>query len=122
MELHAWPGNVRELRNIVERLAVLYGGSRIELSNLPWEIREARQSACAVDVPATWDELKRVKRHLVGDLERRFLIAALDRGRQSVTQAAEMVGMQRTNFHACCCGSTGSRPIPAAMYEYLYCV
>ena len=31
MELYPWPGNVRELRNIVERLAVLYGGSRIEL-------------------------------------------------------------------------------------------
>ena len=31
MEIYAWPGNVRELRNIVERLAVLYGGARIEL-------------------------------------------------------------------------------------------
>jgi transcriptional regulator with GAF, ATPase, and Fis domain len=100
MEVHAWPGNVRELRNIVERLAVFYGGSRIELCHLPWEIREARQSSCAGEVPNTWDELKRVKRGLIDDLERRFLNAALERCQQSVTQAAESVGMQRSNFHA----------------------
>ena len=99
MEVHTWPGNVRELRNIVERLAVLYGGLQIELSELPWEVREARVAA-AVEVPGTWEEFKRVKRHLVEDLERRFLIAALDRCGQNVTQAAESVGMQRTNFHA----------------------
>ena len=100
MEIHTWPGNVRELRNIVERLTVLYGGSRIELSNLPWEVREARPLPSAVEVPQTWEEFKRVKRHLIEDLERRFLIAALDRCGQNVTQAAEKVGMQRSNFHA----------------------
>ncbi len=100
MEIHTWPGNVRELRNIVERLTVLYGGSRIELANLPWEVREARPSPSAVEAPGTWEELKRVKRHLFEDLERRFLIAALDRCGQNVTQAAESVGMQRSNFHA----------------------
>ena len=100
MELHVWPGNVRELRNIVERVAVLYGGSRIEYSCLPWEVREAKPSVAATEVPHTWDELKRLKRQLTNDLERRFLIAALDRCSQNITQAAESVGMQRTNFHA----------------------
>ena len=42
LDVYPWPGNVRELRNIVERLAVLYGGSRIELDHLPGELREAR--------------------------------------------------------------------------------
>ncbi len=59
MEVHTWPGNVRELRNIVERLTVLYGGLRIELSNLPWEIREVRQCAmCRGSAP----HLGRVKK------------------------------------------------------------
>ena len=55
MELHPWPGNVRELRNIVERVAVLYGGSRIEFSCLPWEIREAKPPAPAAEalIPGT---------------------------------------------------------------------
>jgi transcriptional regulator with GAF, ATPase, and Fis domain len=100
MEVHTWPGNVRELRNIVERLAVLYGGLRIELSQLPWEVREARHAPCVAEVPHTWEEVKRAKRHMIEDLERRFLIAALDCSGQNVTQAAGSVGMQRSNFHA----------------------
>lgn len=100
MEVYPWPGNVRELRNIIERLVVLYGGSRIELCHLPCEVREAHPSFSTEKVPATWEEFKRLKRQVVEDLERRFLIAALDRCSQNITQAAESVGMQRTNFHA----------------------
>jgi transcriptional regulator with GAF, ATPase, and Fis domain len=100
MEIHSWPGNVRELRNIVERLAVLYGGLRIELCNLPWEVREARHTPSAAEVPRTWEEVKRAKRQMIEDLERRFLITALDGCGQNVTQAAGSVGMQRSNFHA----------------------
>jgi DNA-binding NtrC family response regulator len=100
MEVYPWPGNVRELRNIVERLAVLYGGTRIEVGHLPAEIREARRAVSTAEVPRTWDELKRLKRQVADDLERRFLAAALDRCGQNITQAAESVGMQRSNFHA----------------------
>jgi len=77
MELYSWPGNVRELRNIIERLAVLYGGCRIELDHLPWEVREAQPTALAAGVPSIWEEFKGLKRQIVEDLERRFLIAAL---------------------------------------------
>ncbi|MGO8749354.1 MAG: sigma-54-dependent transcriptional regulator [Thermoguttaceae bacterium] len=100
MEVHPWPGNVRELRNIVERLVVLYGGTQIELRHLPSEVREAKTAVSGQEVPHTWEELKRLKRQIVDDLERRFLTAALDRCCQSVARAAESVGMQRTNFHA----------------------
>jgi len=100
MEIYAWPGNVRELRNIVERLAVLYGATLIELSYLPSEIREARPPLSTAEVPRTWEEFKALKRQITGDLERRFLTAALERAGQNITQAAEAVGMQRPNFHA----------------------
>jgi len=100
LELYPWPGNVRELRNIVERLTVLYGESRIELSNLPWEIRDARPPCAPAQTPATWDELKHMKNQIARDLERRFLLAALERSSQNITQAARSVGMQRPNFHA----------------------
>jgi DNA-binding NtrC family response regulator len=100
LEIYSWPGNVRELRNIVERLAVLYGGSRIELSHLPVEIREARSTISTAELPRTWAEFKKLKRQVADDLERRFLTAALDRSSQNITRAAEDVGMQRTNFHA----------------------
>ena len=100
MEVYPWPGNVRELRNIVERLAVLYGGTRIELDHLPIEVREAKATVSTAELPRTWDEFKSLKRQIIDDLERRFLIAALERCSQNVTHAAESVGMQRPNFHA----------------------
>jgi two-component system, NtrC family, response regulator PilR len=100
MDVYPWPGNVRELRNIVQRLTVLYGGSQIELEHLPLEIRESQHTLSSTELPRTWDEFKTFKRHVVEDLERRFLTAALGRCAQNVTHAAESVGMQRPNFHA----------------------
>jgi len=127
LQLYAWPGNVRELRNIIERVAVLYGGQRIELACLPWEIREAalgkgttlgqpaldasrnglagaarfgRPSSVPGQGPLTWDEFKRLKRRISADMERQFLLDTLERCSHNITQAAESVGMQRTNFHA----------------------
>jgi DNA-binding NtrC family response regulator len=100
MEIYPWPGNVRELRNIVQRLAVLYGGTQIEVDHLPIEVRDARHTVSSTELPRTWDEFKSFKRQVVEDLERRFLAAALDRCEQNVTHAAESVGMLRPNFHA----------------------
>jgi len=38
---YEWPGNVRELENAMERAVALAGGSRVELDDLPEEIRRA---------------------------------------------------------------------------------
>lgn len=100
MELYHWPGNVRELRNIVERLSVLYGGVEIAPEHLPWDLRAVHPAVSAADTPRSWEDFKNLKRKLVDELERRFLITALDRCSQNVTLAAEAVGMQRPNFHA----------------------
>ena len=104
MESYHWPGNVRELRNIVERLAILCDGDRIELRHLPAEIRQAQVRTAITQLPPTWEEFKRLKHQIgkaaVDDLERRFVIAALKRSAGNVSKAAEEVGIQRTNFHA----------------------
>lgn len=104
MESYRWPGNVRELRNIVERMAILTDGDRIEPGNLPAELRRATARASVVDLPETWDDFReyrnQVRDSMVVDLERRFLTAALERWGGNVSRAAEEVGMQRTNFHA----------------------
>ncbi|MFB6351484.1 MAG: sigma 54-interacting transcriptional regulator, partial [Bradymonadaceae bacterium] len=36
-----WPGNVRELENVVERMCLLHEGDRLELEDVPDEIRNA---------------------------------------------------------------------------------
>ena len=106
LEAYSWPGNVRELRNMVERLAVLCEVERVEPRHLPPELRQpsARPRTVVVHLPDKWEEFKELKRRtsaaVIEDLERRFLLEALARADGNVTRAAEIVGMQRTNFHA----------------------
>ncbi len=37
---HPWPGNLRELRNAIERAAILCSGNRIDVSDLPPDVRD----------------------------------------------------------------------------------
>lgn len=104
MESYRWPGNVRELKNIVERLAILCDHERVEPRHLPPELGEAPMVSTVTDLPRLWEEFKELKQQVrdaaVRDLERRFLVDALQRSGGNVTQSAEDIGMQRTNFHA----------------------
>ncbi|MBN2361507.1 MAG: sigma-54-dependent Fis family transcriptional regulator, partial [Deltaproteobacteria bacterium] len=101
---YSWPGNVRELKNIVERMAILCESERIEPRHLPAEVSQLSTRTVAVDLPRKWEEFKQLKNRVreaaTDDLERRFLLEALQRSEGNVTRAAEEVGMQRTNFHA----------------------
>ncbi len=44
---YEWPGNVRELENAMERAVALARGSRVELEDLPEEVRHAIPEAAA---------------------------------------------------------------------------
>jgi transcriptional regulator of acetoin/glycerol metabolism len=54
-------------------------------------------------IPATVEELKRAKRRLketvFDEMEKRFVLHALERADWNVTHAAQLVGMARPNFH-----------------------
>jgi len=104
MESYRWPGNVRELRNLVERMAILCDAQRVELRHLPAEVCQAPLRSAAVQLPETWEEFKRLKQQVrdaaVQEVERRFLMEAIQRAGGNITKAAEQVGIQRPNFHA----------------------
>jgi DNA-binding NtrC family response regulator len=104
MESYSWPGNVRELRNIVERIAILSEGDRVEPHHLPPEIRQSPVGPAPSQLPHTWEEFKRLKQQVrdaaVEDLERRFLVESLNRCEGNVSRAAEEIGIQRPNLHA----------------------
>jgi DNA-binding NtrC family response regulator len=104
IESYSWPGNVREMRNIIERIAILCDQSLIEPQHLPPEIQQTPALPTVSQIPASWEEFKRFKQQArdaaVLDLERRFLTQALRQSDGNVSRAAEIVGMQRTNFHA----------------------
>jgi len=98
-----WPGNVRELENIVERLVVMVDGSTIKPEHLPISLQRRRLNGRVV-VPRTNPELKEARKHLrreaVKELEKAFVVEALERNNWSIARAARDVGMQRSNFHA----------------------
>jgi DNA-binding NtrC family response regulator len=101
---YPWPGNVRELENVIERTVVMMENEemvRVEHLILPGQQEKEELSE---HVPMTSEELKEIKKQLrekaVEDVERVFILSALERNQWNVTKAAEEVGMLRPNFQA----------------------
>jgi DNA-binding NtrC family response regulator len=103
---YEWPGNVRELKNLVERLVGTVEDDIVRVEHLPARISglAAIASGATIDTaPSNLEDLKqskrRLKRQVCEQIERSFVLNALERNAWNITQAATAVGMQRTNFH-----------------------
>ncbi len=100
---YPWPGNVRELENVVERSVIMVDDETVRPEHLILP-KEEEKEAIEIQIPLTSDELKELKKHLrekaVEEIERAFVMSALERNRWNVTRAAEEVGMLRPNFQA----------------------
>jgi DNA-binding NtrC family response regulator len=94
-----WPGNVRELRNVCERMAIL-SGPRITLADVPSEIgpRPAAPEAAAgaADLSGYGEVALKDLRDLV---ERDYILKKLEAHDWNITQAAQALGVERTNLH-----------------------
>jgi DNA-binding NtrC family response regulator len=77
---HDWPGNVRELENAMERAVALASGSRIELEDLPEEIRRTLPRGNAGGVVRPLDEV-----------EKEYIIAVLELNEGNQTRTAEQL-------------------------------
>jgi len=100
---YPWPGNVRELENVIERTVVMLDEETVRTEHL---ILPDRQEGGRLEehVPMTSEELKEIKKHIreraVEEIERAFILNALERNHWNVTRASEEVGMLRPNFQA----------------------
>jgi transcriptional regulator with GAF, ATPase, and Fis domain len=103
LEQFDWPGNVRQLESAVERAAITCDGSVIEPRHLPQRITHQRLGG-DFPIPKTNREFVSLKKKLreqsVADLEREFILEALQRNAWNVSRAALDVGIQRPNFQA----------------------
>jgi len=103
MMKYPWPGNVRELENVIERTVVMIDDEMVRMEHL---ILPGQQDKEILEnqIPMTSEELKEIKKQVrekaVEEIERAFVINALERHQWNVTRAAEEVGMLRPNFQA----------------------
>jgi two-component system response regulator PilR (NtrC family) len=91
LDAYDFPGNVRELENIIERAVALAMGPQIGLGDLPVEVSgaAARTTPALVDLPETGCEIDVV----LGEVERRLILQALDRSGGVRTTAAKLLGI-----------------------------
>jgi Nif-specific regulatory protein len=75
---HPWPGNVRELRNMMERLAYLAPEEQDKIDPL------------ALDVPLA---------DATRQFQREYIKRHIDRTRGNMTDAAEQLGLHRSNLY-----------------------
>ena len=78
---YAWPGNVRELENAMERAVALARGSRVDLEDLPEEIRRA--SPKPVVIAGTVQPL--------GEIEKEYILEVLELNGGNQTRTAEQL-------------------------------
>ena len=91
LDAYDFPGNVRELENIVERAVALGTGPQIGLGDLPHEVSgsAAQPSPALVTLPDEGCDLDSV----LGEVERRLIVQALDRSGGVRTAAAKTLGV-----------------------------
>jgi DNA-binding NtrC family response regulator len=102
---YGFPGNVRELRNIVIRLCAKYPGQRISAAELEPELdldEEIKDKTAIVE-----QALRQLERGAPFDLdqtlkawERGYIEAALRLTRGNVSQAAKLLGVNRTTLYS----------------------
>ena len=81
---YGWPGNVREMENLVERLCIMVEGAEIDLKDLPAYLSPAGAKVDTEDQAF----LSRLK-----EMEKREIVAALERNRWVQSQAAMDLGL-----------------------------
>jgi DNA-binding NtrC family response regulator len=95
---YRWPGNVRELRNVCERMAIM-SSERVTGADVPEYV--GPRPAAAPDVGAA--DLSRYGEVPLKELrdlvERDYILKKLEEHDWNITQAAQALGVERTNLH-----------------------
>ena len=106
---YPFPGNVRELRNIVIRLTTKYAGQRLSCAELEAELDlDSPLPGAGSEAGAIVDQALRLLEHggafnldeTLKAWERGYIEAALRLSRGNVSQAARLLGINRTTLYS----------------------
>jgi Nif-specific regulatory protein len=92
LESHTWPGNVRELRNLMERLAYLSSGDKIEAEDLAFILSPTAAPAGLIGAGLNLNDATH-------EFQRKHIQQAIDAARGNVSQAAKNLGVHRSNLY-----------------------
>ena len=115
---YPFPGNVRELRNIVIRLTTKYAGQRLSVTELEPEFDLETPLASAGDGSALVAQaLGHIERErgvnldrTLGAWEQAYIEAALHLTKGNVSQAAKLLGINRTTLYSRMSAASGESP------------
>ncbi|MCI0376258.1 MAG: sigma-54-dependent Fis family transcriptional regulator [Gemmataceae bacterium] len=91
LEQHDWPGNVRELRNLMERIAYLATGDKVEASDLAFTLRPSKDEARKFGhLPLS---------EATDEFQRDHIQQTIRRAGGHMGEAAKLLGMHRPNLY-----------------------
>ena len=92
---YPWKGNVRELENVIERTALLTDRTEIAPSDLPSEVNGYRMDVQSFpDLTEEGIDIDRI----IGDLEKKYLLRALEKTKGIKTEAAKLLNLSFRSF------------------------
>lgn len=105
LNCYPWPGNVRELENLVERLSILVEEDTITLDDLPERLRSdthksiisgaaSKVTQSSITLPQEGIDLH----SFINDIELNLIKQAMEISKGVKTQAASLLGLNRTTF------------------------
>ncbi|MBM79215.1 MAG: sigma-54-dependent Fis family transcriptional regulator [Planctomycetaceae bacterium] len=92
LQAHPWPGNIRELRNLMERVAFLCQGERVESHDLAFILSPERDSA--IDMSADVGLTEATRR-----FQQEFIRRGIKRVKGNMSEAAKLLGLHRSNLY-----------------------
>jgi DNA-binding NtrC family response regulator len=108
---YTWPGNVRELENAIMHAVALHQGDVLMPESLPAAVvargngrgPTAGSPPGAIAVSPLGDDdqlppLTEAKRRASAIFEKNYLTIAMERAKGSISEAARLAGLDRTNF------------------------
>jgi transcriptional regulator with GAF, ATPase, and Fis domain len=92
LEAHTWPGNIRELRNLMERLAYLSAGDRVEADDLAFILAPSGETPAILSSHLPLSQATDV-------FQIEYIKKNIERAKGNMSEAAKRMGLHRSNLY-----------------------